>query len=426
VFMVDTHIHSCLSPCAELDMHPAALADAAVRAGLDMVAVCDHNSAENAAAVQRAGRAAGLSVIPGMEITSAEEVHIVGLLPDLEAAMALQSKVYRSLPGRNDEKTFGMQVIANEFAEVLGFEDHLLAGATTLNLSAVVDEIHRVNGLAVASHVDREGFGIIGQLGFIPPGLALDAIEVTERTPLPVARTKFAPNREYEILCASDAHEPDHVGRAATFALMQEPTLAELRCALAGEGGRTILGGGKPMEDLALHILDIAQNSIEAGADVIEIDVTEDLRENRLVIEIRDNGRGMDPETLAKATDPFFTTRNTRRVGLGLPLLAAAARAAGGSLTVESSPGKGTVIRAIFQHAHVDRAPMGDIETTLMALIPAQPDRSIRFRHRIQDRLFELDSQDFRAADIDVTTAEGLSILRQAIGKGEADLRSEN
>ena len=120
--MVDTHVHTCLSPCAELDMHPAALVDAAVRAGLDSVAVCDHNSAENAGAVHRAGFSAGLSVIPGMEITSSEEVHILGLLPDLEAAMALQSKVYKSLPGRNDENTFGMQVIANEFAEVLGFQ----------------------------------------------------------------------------------------------------------------------------------------------------------------------------------------------------------------------------------------------------------------------------------------------------------------
>jgi hypothetical protein len=131
VFMVDTHVHTCLSPCAELDMHPAALIHAAVQAGLDSIAVCDHNSVENAAAVQRAGVAAGISVIPGMEITSAEEVHILGLCPDMEAAMALQSKVYRALPGHNDENVFGMQVIANEFAEVLGFNDHLLAGATT-------------------------------------------------------------------------------------------------------------------------------------------------------------------------------------------------------------------------------------------------------------------------------------------------------
>jgi hypothetical protein len=423
VFMVDTHIHTCLSPCAELDMHPAALIDAAVSAGLDSIAVCDHNSAENAGAVQRAGRAAGLAVIPGMEITSAEEVHILGLLPDLESAMALQSKVYKSLPGRNDENTFGMQVVANEFAEVLGFNEHLLAGATTLSLEAVVAAIHSVDGLAVASHVDREGFGIIGQLGFIPPELPLDAIEISRRMPLTRARETYAPGGERSILCASDAHDPKDIGTAATYMLMEQPTLQELRWALAGKGGRTILGGGRPMEDLALHILDIVQNSLEAGAGTIEIGIWEDSREDRMTIEVRDNGRGMDPETVKKVMDPFFTTRTTRKVGMGLPLLAAAAKAAGGELTVDSKPGSGSLIRATFQHGHLDRAPLGDIETTLMVLLAGQPDRNIYFRHRIDDLEFELDSRDFRSADIDLSSPIGLAILREAIRKGEAGLQ---
>ena len=423
MFMVDTHIHTCLSPCAELDMHPSAIVDAAVRAGLDTIAVCDHNSAENAAAVQRAGKAAGLAVIPGMEITSAEEVHILGLLPDMAAALELQSKVYRALPGRNDENVFGMQVIVNEFAEVLGFEEHLLSGATTLNLNSVVAAIHDVNGLAIASHVDREGFGIIGQLGFIPPDLPLDAIEVSRRTPLPVARASFAPQGKYPILCASDAHEPKDVARAATFVLMKEASLEELRRALTGEGGRTVLGGGRLMEDLALHILDIAQNSLEAGASTIEIEIVEDVPEDSMVLSVRDNGRGMDKDALARATDPFYTTRTTRSVGMGLPLLAAAARAAGGALTIDSEPGHGTHIRASFQHRHLDRAPLGDIETTLMVLLAGQPDTNILFRHRINERIFELESRDFRAADIDLSSPVGLAILREAIRRGESGLK---
>jgi hypothetical protein len=422
VFMIDTHIHTCLSPCAELEMHPAALANAAVQAGLDAVAVCDHNSAENIGAVDRAGRALGLSVIPGMEITSAEEVHVLGLLPNIEAALELQSKVYRSLPGRNEERAFGMQVVANEFAEVLGFNDHLLAGATTLQIDQVVDAIHNVGGLAVASHVDREGFGIIGQLGFIPPGLPLDALEVSPRTPLPVARASFAPKGEYPILCASDAHDPKDVGKAITFMLLEKPTPAELRLALTGQSGRAILGGGRPMEDLGLHILDIAQNSFEAGASTIEIELREDIEEDLLIIEVRDNGRGMSPEMLASATDPFFTTRTTRRVGLGLPLLAAAARAAGGQLSIDSKSGQGSRVRAVFQHSHIDRAPVGDIETTLMVLISGQPDRDIYFRHSIGALEYEVDSRDFRAAGIDLTSPVGLAILRQAIRKGEAEL----
>jgi 3',5'-nucleoside bisphosphate phosphatase len=423
--MIDTHIHTCLSPCAELDMHPSALVDAAIRAGLDSIAVCDHNSAENAGAVQRAGQAAGLAVIPGMEITSSEEVHILGLLPDLAAAMELQSKVYRSLPGRNDENAFGMQVIANEFAEVLGFNEHLLSGATTLNLDKVVAAIHDVGGLAIASHVDREGFGIIGQLGFIPPGLPLDGIEVSQRMPLPAARASFAPKGEFSILCASDAHEPKDVARAATFVLMKEATLAELRRALAGKDGRAILGGGRPMEDLALHLLDIAQNSLEAGAGIIEIEISENLSEDSFVILVRDDGRGMDSDTLAKATDPFFTTRTTRSVGMGLPLLAAATRAAGGAFAVDSKPGQGTTVRATFRHRHLDRAPLGDIETTLMVLLAGQQDKTICYRHQVDDRIFELDSRDFKEADIDLTSPVGLTILRQAIRSGEAGLRKD-
>ncbi len=423
MFTVDTHIHTCLSPCAELDMHPSAIVDAAVRAGLDAIAVCDHNSAGNAAAVQRAGKAAGLAVIPGMEITSSEEVHILGLLPDVAAAMELQSKVYRSLPGKNDESIFGMQVIANESAEVLGFEEHLLSGATTLSLDKVVAAIHDVDGLAVASHVDREGFGIIGQLGFIPRGLALDAVEISRRTALPAARASYAPKGEHPILCASDAHEPKDVGRAATFVLMEQASLDELRRALAGEGGRTVLGGGRPMEDLALHILDIAQNSLEAGAGIIEIEIVEDLAEDAMVLSVRDNGRGMDEDALAKATDPFFTTRTTRRIGMGLPLLSAAAKAAGGTFSIDSKPGHGTAIRASFRHRHLDRAPLGDIETTLMVLLTGQPDKQILFRHRVNERIFELDSRDFRAADIDLSSPVGLAILREAIRRGEADLK---
>jgi hypothetical protein len=203
---------------------------------------------------------------------------------------------------------------------------------------------------------------------------------------------------------------------------MEEATLAELRRALTGEGGRTILGGGRPMEDLALHVLDIAQNSLEAGASAITIEIRENLREDWLTIEIRDNGRGMDSETLAKATDPFFTTRSTRRVGLGLPLMAAAAKAAGGDLTIDSKPGHGSCIRARFQHKNIDRAPLGDIETTLMVLLAGQPDKDIFFRHRIEEREFELDSRDFRAADIDLTSPVGLAILREAIRRGEAGL----
>jgi anti-sigma regulatory factor (Ser/Thr protein kinase) len=424
--MLDTHVHTCLSPCGELDMHPAALVEAGIEAGLDAVAVCDHNSAENVAAVQRAGRAKGLAVIPGMEVTSEEEVHVVALLPDTEAALALQSRVQRALPGKNDPDAFGMQVIANEHAEVLGFDEHLLIAATTLGIDAVVDGIHALGGLAVAAHVDREGFGIIGQLGMIPPGLPLDALEVSTRTPMNVARSNYGA-AALPLICSSDAHQPDRVGRGVTFMLMEQPSLPELRLALAGARGRAVLGGGRPMEDLLLHILDIVRNAIEAGATTVEVELIEDLERDLLVICVRDNGRGMDQAALARATDPFFTTRTTRKVGLGLPLLAAAARAASGDVTVESTLGKGTRVVATFQHSHIDRAPVGDIETTLLVLVAGSPEVDILFRHVVGSRDYELSSRDLAAAleGAGLASPQGLALLRAAIRQGEAELAHE-
>jgi predicted metal-dependent phosphoesterase TrpH len=427
VYALDLHTHTCLSPCAEFDMHPAGLVSAALRATLDAVAVCDHNSAENIAATQRAGRSESLTVIPGIEVTSEEEVHILGLFPDLESALAMQSRVYGSLPGHSDQAVFGMQVVADEFAQVLGFNDRLLSGATTMSVERVVSSIHDVGGVAVASHVDRERFGILGQLGMIPLGLALDGLEVSPLTSLPEARAKYAGEAEYPLLCNSDAHEPRDVGRALTYMLLQEPTMAEVRMALVGRNGRTILGGGRPMEDLALHILDIVQNSIEAGATELDIELAEEIAEDRFVIEVRDNGPGMTSESLARATDPFFTTRKTRRVGLGLPMLAEAAGAAGGGLSIDSMPGAGVHVRAEFRYGHIDRAPLGDIETTLMVLLAGHPHLRFRFRHRIDTREFELDSRDLLAAldGADLGSPEGLALLREAIRRGESDLVRE-
>ncbi len=423
MFMIDTHVHTCLSPCAELDMHPAALVGAAVQAGLDAVAICDHNSAENVAAVERAGKREGVAIIPGMEITSSEEVHIVGLLPDLEAALALQSRVYRFLPGRNVEAVFGMQVIANEHAEVLGFNEHLLSGATALGVDEVVGAIHDVDGIAVAAHVDREGFGIIGQLGMIPQGLPLDALEISRRTPLPEARAAYAPRGEYPLLCGSDAHEPRFVGQVATFLLLEEPSFTELRRAIAGRDGRAVLGGGRLMEDVALHILDIAQNSIEAGATAISITVNEDVAADTLGVEICDNGPGMDPATLASAADPFFTTRTTRRVGMGLPLLAQAARAAGGEMAISSAKAEGCTVRATFQYSHIDRAPLGDIETTMMVLFAGHPDLDVTFRHRAGNREYTVKSSDLEAAGLCVGSPAALGFWRKSLRQGEQGLK---
>jgi anti-sigma regulatory factor (Ser/Thr protein kinase) len=135
------------------------------------------------------------------------------------------------------------------------------------------------------------------------------------------------------------------------------------------------------MRELSLHILDIIENSIEAGASLIELNIEENLRDNLLVIEIKDNGRGMTEEELLKANDPFVTTRTTREVGLGIALFKEAAERCNGELRLSSRPGKGTILRTVFQYDHLDRAPLGDIVSTLVGLIAVNPGLDFYYRH---------------------------------------------
>ena len=407
-------------------MHPSAIVREAVEAGLDGVVICDHHAADNVTAVGRAARAAGCVAVPGMEITTEEEVHVVALLPDASAAGALQSRVDAALPGRNDPDVFGLQVIADEHAGVLGFNPSLLAGATAWSLDRTVHEIHRVGGLAIAAHVERERFGMVGQLGFIPPDLALDAIEVSAATAFDAGRRRFANPLGLPAVTGSDAHAPGAIGRALTYLHLDHAEAAEVHRAIRAEGGRGVLGGGRPMEDLALHILDIARNGAEAGATRLEIRVDEDPAADALRIIVTDNGRGMDAETAGRVIDPFYTTRQTRVVGLGLPLLRQAAEAAGGGLHVTSEPGAGTRVEAVFGLGHLDRAPLGDVETTVLVLMASHPELDLDWTHRRGDREYSLATTDLRAAldGASIASPAGLALLRSAVRHGEQSLEA--
>jgi PHP family Zn ribbon phosphoesterase len=240
-FNADLHIHTCLSPCSEWDMSPRKIAQKSIEKGLDIIAVCDHNSAENVQAAKRSGEAQGLTVFPGMEICSKEEVHMLGLFQDVEQAVTLQDYVYAHLAGENRPEVFGYQVVANENDEVLGEISRLLIGATTLSLHDIVAKIRDLGGISIASHVDRPAFGIIHQLGFIPPDLPIDGVEVSFRVPLGDARKKFPAMMRLPCISSSDAHFPEDIGKTKTVFVLAEPTLKEIRLALRGKDGRRIL-----------------------------------------------------------------------------------------------------------------------------------------------------------------------------------------
>jgi hypothetical protein len=177
-YKMDLHIHTCLSPCAQPEMLPAAIVQQAKSRGLDCIGICDHNSAENVLAVRKAGAKQGVQVLRGMEICSSEEVHILGFFDDDESLLKMQEIVYENLPGQNDVEYFGEQLIVDEEDKVIGSTGKLLIGSTGLGVNDIVGLIGDLGGIAIASHVDRDSFSIIGQLGFIPGELTLDGVEV--------------------------------------------------------------------------------------------------------------------------------------------------------------------------------------------------------------------------------------------------------
>ncbi len=240
IIHADLHIHTCLSPCAELEMSPRGIVKEALSKGIDMIAVCDHNSAENAAAVIEASRQTGMTVLQGIEITSKEEVHILGIFGIPEDAARMQTLVYEYLEGKNNASTFGMQVVVDADGTVTGYNDRLLIGATDLSLEHVVRTIHAHNGLAIAAHIDRDGFGILGQLGFIPPDLELDALEVSSKMSLNDATTAFVEYGGYPFVRSSDAHNLDTIGSGTTPLMLEAASFDELKMALMGDQGRRV------------------------------------------------------------------------------------------------------------------------------------------------------------------------------------------
>ncbi|MCI8815051.1 MAG: ATP-binding protein [Lachnospiraceae bacterium] len=150
------------------------------------------------------------------------------------------------------------------------------------------------------------------------------------------------------------------------------------------------------MPEISLNVLDVAENSIRAEASLVEILVTIDLEENMLKIQIIDDGKGMTEEQMAKVTDPFFTTRTTRKVGLGIPFFKLAAEATGGSFQIESEVGKGTKVTTIFKLDHIDRMPLGDINSTIHTLVVYNPQTDFLYRYTYGQESFELDTRQMK------------------------------
>ena len=240
-FRADLHIHSCLSPCGDEEMRPRAVVNQVLAIGLDMIAICDHNSTENTAAFMNVGYERGLTVLPGIEVATKEEIHLLALFDRQEDCIALQELIYQNLPGENVEEVFGCQTVVNERDEAIGTNRRMLIGATLLPLEQIVSFVGLLRGVTIASHIDRPAFSLLGQLGLIPEGMPLDGLEISPRTSREEAQTQFHAYRHYSFVRFSDAHHLEDIGRNITHFVLKDATSEEVKMALHHQEGRRVV-----------------------------------------------------------------------------------------------------------------------------------------------------------------------------------------
>lgn len=254
VLLADLHIHTALSPCASRQMLPRKIVRTCLQRGLTMIAICDHNSAANVAAVAEAAEretGTALKVIPGIEVTTREEVHILGLFPALRCALAVSDCVRESLPeGKSAQQppnpvgnnpSSGQWILDSEDRQT-GTEPRLLAAASNFSLEETINLFRRYGGIAVAAHVDRRAFSVLGQLGFFPETFRFSAAEISAAGAAR-ARTGEVPMEEFQrwdlpLISGSDSHCLEEIACSCTAFVVAEPCFAELVLAIQGIGSR--------------------------------------------------------------------------------------------------------------------------------------------------------------------------------------------
>jgi len=239
-YVADLHIHTVLSACAEVEMIPPLLMERALEVGLSLIAITDHNSAENVAAVMEAAEETNLTVLPGMEVETKEEVHLLCLFDTLEQALTMQGRVYNHLPPlKNREDVFGPQFVVDATGEFIAYNDRLLLTATSLSLEDVVERVNELGGICIPAHVERPSYSLLANLGFIPPGLNFPALEITLRAKPAELLKQFPDLVGYTLIAGGDAHRLSEINPAIVIT-MEKPAVAELALAFASREGRKV------------------------------------------------------------------------------------------------------------------------------------------------------------------------------------------
>ena len=238
--LADLHLHTVLSPCAEVEMIPPLIVRRAQELGLELIAVTDHNAALNVAAMIEAAAGTGLTVLPGMEVQSREEVHLTTLFDTVYQVLAWQDRIWAALPDReNDEAFFGAQFVVDATGEYRCTEKRMLSMSVTLSVEEVVSGVRALGGIVLPAHVDRPTTSLISNLGFVPPGLAVAGLELSRRADPAEVMQRLPQIAGYGHLVSGDAHRLEEI-TARTMLKVAAPTVDEIALALAGQAGRRV------------------------------------------------------------------------------------------------------------------------------------------------------------------------------------------
>jgi 3',5'-nucleoside bisphosphate phosphatase len=238
-YLAELHIHTVLSPCAEVEMIPPLIVQEALDKGINLIAISDHNASANVSSVIQAARLTELTVLPAIEVQTKEEVHVLCLFDTLEQLEAFQTCINAHLPPlQNDPHHFGEQFVVDETGEFLRREHQLLLTSVDLSIEDIFRIVYEQGGLPIPAHIDRKAFGLIAVLGFIPPDIHVEAVEISRNLNIDQASNLYPSIKGYPVIISGDAHRLEEIVGMNVFHL-EEPTIAEIKMALRAENNRS-------------------------------------------------------------------------------------------------------------------------------------------------------------------------------------------
>lgn len=240
-FQADLHIHTVLSPCGDLDMSPVRIITEAEKKGLDIIGITDHNCTRHGKIIKKIGHKHGIFVLIGAEVTTREEIHCLAFFEEEDDLRLFQKFLDSNLPDiENDPVRFGYQVQVDENDIIVYEEKKLLINAISKTLEEVEEFVHSLGGIFIPAHIDRMKNSIFSQLGFMPPDLKVDALEVSRKTTVSDFRENHPELAKYKMIASSDAHYPEDIGCCCTCFEMEKISFQEIRMTIAGINGRRI------------------------------------------------------------------------------------------------------------------------------------------------------------------------------------------